>query len=241
MRFLTPDGPDARAVRIRRRLEAVRADIRVWCRRYGRDPAEVRLLAVSKTFPPADVRAAAEAGQRCFGESYADEALEKQAALAGLRLEWHFIGPLQSNKTRRISACFDWVQSLDREKLAHRLDAQRPEDRPPLNVLIQVNVSGEATKRGVSPEALPALVEQVVALPRLRLRGLMAIPRRTPDFGEQRRAFARLRELAEALRSEDLPLEILSMGMSGDLEAAIAEGSTLVRVGTGIFGPRPAR
>ena len=241
MKPMGAPGSPARAESIRRRLEAVRADIREWCRQYGRDPAEVRLLAVGKTFPATDLRAAVEAGQRCFGESYLDEALEKQAALAGLRLEWHFIGPLQSNKTRRVSASFDWVQSLDREKLARRLDAQRPENRPPLNVLIQVNVSGEATKRGVHPEALPVLAEQVAALPRLRLRGLMAIPQRTTDFGEQRRAFARLRELAEGLRSQGLPLDTLSMGMSGDLEAAIAEGSTLVRVGTGIFGPRTAR
>ena len=227
-----------RAAQIRERLEAVREQIREWCRRYGRAPGEVRLLAVSKTFPPGDVLAACEGGQRAFGESYVDEALGKIEALADLSLEWHFIGPLQSNKTRRVAEAFDWVQSLDSEKLARRLDAQRPAARGPLDVLVQVNVSGEETKRGVAPDALPALADKVLEHPRLRLRGLMAIPAPTADFSAQRRAFSCLRELFEDLRARGIEVDTLSMGMSGDLEAAIAEGATLVRVGTGIFGPR---
>ncbi|RMG28406.1 MAG: YggS family pyridoxal phosphate-dependent enzyme [Gammaproteobacteria bacterium] len=238
------NGPSAEARRareIRGRLERLHERIQAWCQRYGRRPEEIRLLAVSKTFPPADVRAAAAAGQCRFGESYVAEALAKQVHLAALPLEWHFIGPIQSNKTRRLAAAFDWIQSLDTERLARRLDAQRPPGRPPLNVLIQVNVSGEASKRGVAPAALPALAEVVAALPRLRLRGLMAIPAPSDDFAAQRRAFAALRGLQEDLQARGWALDVLSMGMSGDLEAAIAEGATLVRVGTGIFGPRPTR
>ena len=227
-----------RAETIRTRLERVRAAIHEACLRHGRSPDTVRLLAVGKTFPASDLQAAAAAGQRRFGESYVSEALEKLDALAGTGLEWHFIGPLQANKTRPVAERFDWVQSLDREKIARRLAAQRPAERPPLEVLIQVNISGEPSKRGVLPAGLPRLVEVVTSLPRLRLRGLMAIPARTDDVTAQRRAFAALRTLQEGLQAEGLALDTLSMGMSGDLEAAIAEGSTLVRVGTGIFGPR---
>jgi len=233
--------PEPRAQAIAARLDEVRGNIREWCLHYGRDPAEVTLLAVSKAFPAADIEAAAAAGQRLFGESYLNEALEKMERLAHLRLGWHFIGPIQSNKTRRLAEHFDWIQSLDRLKIARRLNEQRPEGLPPINVLLQVNISGEASKAGLEPGALPETAEAVQSLPRLKLRGLMAIPARTSRFGEQRAAFARLRELYEALREQGMPLDTLSMGMSGDLEAAIAEGSTLVRVGTGIFGPRPPR
>ncbi len=233
--------PEPRAQAIAARLEEVRGNIREWCLHYGRDPAEVTLLAVSKTFPAADIEAAAAAGQRLFGESYLNEALDKMERLAHLRLGWHFIGPIQSNKTRRLAEHFDWIQSLDRLKIARRLDEQRPEGLPPINVLLQVNISGEASKAGLEPEALLDTAEAVRGLPRLKLRGLMAIPARTSQFGEQRAAFARLRRLYETLRERGFPLDTLSMGMSGDLEAAIAEGSTLVRVGTGIFGPRPPR
>ncbi|WJW75778.1 YggS family pyridoxal phosphate-dependent enzyme [Thiohalobacter sp. IOR34] len=229
---------DQRAEIIRGRLEVLRHAIDEWCRHYGRQPAAVRLLAVSKTFPASDVAAAAAAGQRAFGESYLKEALEKIAALRHLPLEWHFIGPLQSNKTRLIAEHFDWVQSLDRLKLAERLSAQRPADRAPLNVLLQVNISGEASKSGVALPELPALAEAVRRLPRLRLRGLMAIPAPSRDFGAQRTAFRALHQAYRMLQEKGLALDTLSMGMSADLEAAIAEGSTLLRVGTGIFGPR---
>ncbi len=195
-------------------------------------------MAVSKTFPATAVREAAAGGQRDFGENYLQEALEKLDATADLPLIWHFIGPIQSNKTRPIAERFDWVHTVDREKIARRLSEQRPETRGPLNVCIEVNVSGEATKSGVPPAAVPALARVVAALPRLRLRGLMAIPEPTADMDLQRQRFATLRELNESLVREGLALDTLSMGMSADLEAAIAEGATMVRVGTAIFGER---
>ena len=204
----------------------------------GRDVAEVRLLAVSKTWPADSVREAAAAGQRAFGENYVQEGAEKVDALAGLGLEWHFIGPLQSNKTRLVANRFAWVHSIDRLKIAERLSAQRDVHLPPLEVCIQVNVSGEASKSGVAPDELPALAHAVAALPRLRLRGLMAIPEPTSDVALQRARFAALRALRDRLNAEGLALDTLSMGMSDDLEAAIAEGSTMVRVGTAIFGSR---
>jgi pyridoxal phosphate enzyme (YggS family) len=210
----------------------------------GRDPGAVALVAVSKTFPAAHVVAAAHAGQNAFGENYVQEAVEKIAqvrqAAPQLRLEWHLIGPIQSNKTRSIAEHFDWVQSIDRLKIASRLSAQRPAELPALNVLLQVNISGEASKSGVAPEDLPRLAHEVAALPRLRLRGLMAIPAPTSDPVAQRQPFARMRELFERLRAAGLALDTLSMGMSDDLEAAIAEGATMVRVGTAIFGARAA-
>jgi pyridoxal phosphate enzyme (YggS family) len=196
-------------------------------------------VAVSKTFPPAAVRAAHAAGQRDFGENHAQEALAKVDALADLALVWHFIGPLQSNKTRQVAERFAWVHSIDRLKIAERLSAQRLEALPPLQVCIQVNVSGEATKSGVAPEEAPALARAVAALPRLRLRGLMAIPEPTDDSALQRRRFESLCTLQEQLVAAGLPLDTLSMGMSDDLEAAIAAGATMVRVGTAIFGARP--
>jgi pyridoxal phosphate enzyme (YggS family) len=223
-------------------LQAVHASIVAAARSAGRDPAAIRLLAVSKTFGPDAVLEAAAAGQTAFGENYLQEALDKMAAVAarrpGLRLEWHFIGPIQSNKTRAIAGHFDWVHSVDREKLAQRLSEQRPEGMPALNVCLQVNISGEASKSGVAPERAAALAHAVAALPRLKLRGLMAIPEAVEGQAAQRAAFARLRRLAEALREQGLPLDTLSMGMSADLAAAIAEGSTMVRIGTAIFGHR---
>ena len=225
----------AALVRVHERISAA-------ARAAGRGPGEIALLAVSKAFPAEAVVAAARAGQRRFGESYVQEAVEKIAqvrALApDLALEWHFIGPIQSNKTRPIAEHFDWVHSVDRLKIAQRLSEQRPADRPPLEVLVQVNVSGEASKRGVAPAEANALAHAVARLPRLRLRGLMAIPEPERDPVRRRAPFARLRELLERLRREGLAVDTLSMGMSADLEAAIAEGATIVRVGTAIFGER---
>ncbi len=201
----------------------------------GRDPDEVLLLAVSKTQPAEAIREASEAGLRDFGENYLQEALEKQAKLADLSLVWHFIGPIQSNKTKLIAEHFDWVHSVDRLKIAQRLSDQRPGHLAPLNLCLQVNVSGEASKSGCEPQAVRELAQAIAALPRLRLRGLMAIPEPTDDPAEQRAAFARLRQLQNEL---DLELDTLSMGMSQDLEAAIAEGATWVRIGTALFGAR---
>jgi len=222
------------------RLQAVRERIAAACIHSGRSPGSVRLVAVSKTFPAQAVLSALEAGQRAFGENYVQEALDKIAALrsAGLEPEWHFIGPLQSNKTRPVAQNFDWVHSVEREKIAERLSEQRDPAMPALQVCIQVNVSGEASKSGVAPDALRALAECVVKLPRLKLRGLMTVPEPTSDEALQRRRFAQLRELLEDLNSAGFELDTLSMGMSADLEAAIAEGATLVRVGTAIFGER---
>ncbi len=204
----------------------------------GRDAAGVRLLAVSKTWPADSVREAAAAGQRAFGENSVQEGVAKVEALAGLGLEWHFIGPLQSNKTRLVANHFAWVHSIDRLKIAERLSEQRDVHLPPLEVCIQVNVSGEASKGGVAPADAEALAMAVAALPRLRLRGLMAIPEPTADVALQRARFASLRGLRDRLNAAGLALDTLSMGMSDDLEAAIAEGATMVRVGTAIFGAR---
>jgi pyridoxal phosphate enzyme (YggS family) len=222
-------------------LQAVHERITKAARVAGRDPQSVRLLAVSKTFPAEVVLAAVAAGQRAFGENYVQEAADKIQRLRELtdaRLEWHFIGPIQSNKTRTIAEFFDWVQSVDRLKVAQRLAEQRPADRPPLNILVQVNISGEASKSGVEPAALEEFAREVARLPALRLRGLMAIPEPAPDEGSQREPLAAMRALFERLRAGGLPLDTLSMGMSGDLEAAVLEGSTMVRIGTAIFGER---
>lgn len=219
-------------------LQAVKRRIIGACSAAGRDPASVTLLAVSKTFPAAALREAHAAGQQCFGENYVQEALAKQAALADLGLEWHFIGPLQSNKSRLVAEHFDWVHTIDRLKIAERLSAQRPANLPPLNVCVQVNVSGEASKSGCRPDETAALCRAVATLPGLRLRGLMTIPEPTDDPQAQRLPFRQLRDLHEQLRADGLPLDTLSMGMSHDLEAAIAEGATLVRIGTAIFGER---
>ncbi len=212
--------------------------IRIASQNCGRDPATVSLLAVSKTKPVAAIREAATAGHRAFGENYLQEALEKMDALADLPLCWHFIGPLQSNKTRPVAERFDWVHSVDRLKIARRLSEQRPAALPPLNLCLQVNISGEQSKAGIELAALPALAVEVAALPRVALRGLMAIPAPCDDPDAQREPFARLREALNKLQIDIPGLDTLSMGMSGDLEAAIAEGATLVRIGTDIFGPR---
>lgn len=219
-------------------LQAVITRIEDAARQFGRNPGGISLLAVSKTWPASDVREAALAGQKLFGENYVQEGIDKARSLESLGLEWHFIGPLQSNKTRPVAETFDWVHAVDRLKIAERLSEQRPESLPALQVCIQVNVSGEQTKSGVSLDETAALAHRVAALPRIRLRGLMAIPQFVEDFAEQRMAFRRLREAFEQLNKEGLSLDTLSMGMSHDLEAAIAEGATMVRVGTAIFGER---
>lgn len=220
-------------------LQQVRERIRAAEQRYGREPDSVTLLAVSKQQPIEAIRAVAAAGQRRFGENYLQDALPKIEALSGENLEWHFIGPLQSNKTRPVAEQFAWVHSVDRLRIARRLSEQRPDDLPPLSVCLQVNISGETSKSGIEPDELPELAHAVAELQRLRLRGLMAIPAPSEDFDEQRRACARLRACQERLIGAGLALDTLSIGMSDDLEAAIAEGATLVRIGTAIFGPRP--
>jgi pyridoxal phosphate enzyme (YggS family) len=223
-------------------LQAVHARIFAACSAAGRTPDSVRLIAVGKTWPAACLREAAAHGQRLFAESYVQEGIEKIRQLADLPLEWHFIGPLQSNKTRLVAEHFAWVHALDRLKIAERLAAQRPSNLSPLQVCLQINVSGEASKSGCTPEQAPALADAVAQLPGLRLRGLMAIPEPTDDIPLQRRRFAALRELLVRLNAQfsakGLVLDTLSMGMSHDLEAAILEGATLVRVGSAIFGER---
>ena len=219
-------------------LQAVAARIRGAAQAAGRDPSAVRLLAVTKTQPPSAIAEAFAAGQRSFGENYVQEALDKRASLAAMPIEWHLIGPLQSNKTRAAAECFDWVHTIERGKTARRLSEARAEDRVPLNVLIQVNVSGEATKSGVLPAQVAATAREVAGLPRLRLRGLMAIPEPTDDTKVQRERFRSVRELFDTLNGQGFALDTLSMGMSQDLESAVAEGSTLVRIGTAIFGER---
>ena len=218
----------------------VRARIQSACRAFDRLPAGVNLLAVSKTCPGVSVREAFDAGQHDFGENYVQEALAKIAELADLRprIRWHLIGPLQSNKAREVAANFDWVHAVDRMKLAQRLSDLRPATSPPLQVCLQVNISGEGSKSGVAPEAALALAREVASLPRLKLRGLMAIPEPAADLEAQRAPHRALRRLLEAMNAEGLGLDTLSMGMSADLEAAVAEGATWVRVGTAIFGAR---
>ena len=220
-------------------LQAVRERIATACLAAGRAGDSVSLLAVSKTWPAASLREAAVAGQAAFGENYVQEAVDKIAALRGLGLEWHFIGPLQSNKTRLVAENFDWVHSVDRLKIAERLAAQRPATLPPLKLCLQVNVSGEASKSGCAPEDAPALAAAILRLAGVRLRGLMAIPEPGADVALQRRRFATLRATLERINAESgAGLDTLSMGMSDDLEAAIMEGATIVRVGTAIFGQR---
>lgn len=227
---------------IAQNLQAVDHTIVAAANACGRSRNDVQLLAVSKTFPPEAVVEAIDAGQRAFGENYLQEALDKQqavsAATPGVHIEWHFIGPIQSNKTRPIAANFSWVHTVDRLKVAQRLSEQRPAGMPPLNICLQVNISGEASKSGIAPDELPGLARAVALLPNLRLRGLMAIPEPEPDLARQRAPFARLRELLEALRDDGMPVDTLSMGMSADMAAAIAEGATIVRVGSAIFGSR---
>ncbi|GGA86028.1 YggS family pyridoxal phosphate enzyme [Arenimonas soli] len=202
-------------------------------------PRAVRLLAVSKTRTAGEVRALAAAGQRAFGENYVREGADKAAELAALGLEWHLIGHLQSNKCREAAGAFDWVQSLDRPKLVAGLDRARPAGRPPLNVLVQVNVDGEASKSGCAPEDVGALAGLVAGASNLRLRGLMAIPEPHPDPARRRATLRRLRALFDQLAADHPGVDTLSMGMSDDFELAIAEGATMVRIGTALFGPRP--
>jgi pyridoxal phosphate enzyme (YggS family) len=220
-------------------LQAVKARIATAARQYRRDPAGIELLAVSKTFGVDAVRAAHAAGQRAFGENYVQEAVDKITLLKGLDLEWHMIGPIQSNKTRQIAEHFDWVHSIDRLKIAERLSAARPGGLAPLQVCIQVNIGDESSKSGVAPGETLRLAREIATLPRLALRGMMAIPPAREDVLEQRSDFAQLRTLRDELIAAGLALDTLSMGMSADLEAAIAEGATLVRIGTAIFGARP--
>ncbi len=226
-------------------LEQVRTRIAAACQAAGRAPSEVTLLAVSKTFGPEAVHEAAACGQRAFGENYLQEAVEKMAHLEGVagvpHLEWHCIGPIQSNKTRLVAEHFDWAHTVDRLKIAQRLSQQRPAHRGPLNVCLQVNIDGGANKSGVAPEEVLALAREIAPLPGLVLRGLMTIPEPAPDFASQRAVHLRARALFDQLRAQGLALDTLSMGMTADLEAAIAAGSTMVRVGTAIFGGRPAK
>jgi len=219
-------------------LQAVRARVAAATHAAGRPADSVRVVAVSKTFAADAVREAASGGQRDFGENYVTEGVEKIRGLASLGLTWHYIGPIQSNKTRLIAEHFDWVHSIDREKIAARLSQARDATQAELQVCIQVNVSGEASKSGVAPAEAASLAMAVADLPRLRLRGLMAIPEPTQDVRMQRARFAQLRELRDELNRQGLELDTLSMGMSADMEAAIAEGATMVRVGTAIFGER---
>lgn len=237
---------------ISQNLQAVHEAIAQSAQRYDRNPTEIVLLAVSKTFPAEDVVTAWKAGQVRFGENYVQEGVDKIARVAELlglpstdggvvetsAPEWHFIGPIQSNKTRPIAEHFLWVHSVDRDKIASRLSEQRPAQLPPLNVCIQVNISGEESKSGVAPEQCAALARHIQSLPHLQLRGLMAVPEATEDEAAQRRAFAALRELSVQLAQEGIKLDTLSMGMSADLSAAVAEGSTMVRIGSAIFGKR---
>lgn len=224
-------------------IQQVRARIARACDAAQRPVQSVTLLCVSKTFGPDAVREAHAAGERCFGENYVQEALDKIEGLSDLRgaIEWHLIGPLQSNKTRAVAEQFDWVHSVDRLKIAQRLSEQRPANLPPLQLCLQVNISGEASKSGLAPAEVPGVAQAVAALPRVRLRGLMAIPEPAGDLAAQRVPHRALRELLEALRAGGLALDTLSMGMSADLEAAILEGATMVRVGSAIFGVREKR
>lgn len=226
---------------ISERLQAVTERLHAAENAAGRASGSVSLVAVSKTQPAEAIREAHAAGQRAFGENYLQESLEKMAALADLPLEWHFIGPIQSNKTRPIAEHFAWVHGVDRLKIAQRLSDARPENMPPLDICIEVNVSGEESKGGVSPAEVKTLADAIVKLPRIRLRGLMSIPEPTDDIALQHRQFRMLREHFEALNASGHTLDTLSMGMSEDFPVAIAEGATIVRIGTAIFGPRAKR
>ena len=219
-------------------LQAVRDAMAAAAAEAGRTPDDVCLLAVSKTFAPDALREACQAGQTRFAESYVQEALNKIAALGDLPVEWHFIGPIQSNKTRAIEEHFAWVQSVGRLKIAERLSAQRPAHLPPLQVCLQVNIGGEASKSGMPPDEAAQLAMKVAQLPHLNLRGLMTVPAPSDDVAAQRAAFAQLRELRDQLDRQGLRLDTLSMGMSHDFPAAIAEGATMVRIGSAIFGAR---
>ena len=221
------------------RLQQVRREIAEAERQFGREPGSVKLLAVSKTRNAGDVLALAQLGVSDFGENYVREARAKIEQLGGYSLTWHFIGPVQSNKTRQIAEGFDWVHSVDRIRVADRLNASRPADLPPLNICIQVNIDAEFTKSGIAPDEVEQLAGQILPLSRLNLRGLMALPAPTEDFAGQRSGFLRTRRLQEQLIDKGYRLDTLSMGTTGDMRAAIAEGATIIRIGTALFGPRP--
>lgn len=224
--------------RIAENLSVVNRQISAACQAAGRAPQDVRLLAVSKTFGPEAVREAFEAGQTAFGENYIQEAVEKIEALSHLPLEWHCIGPIQSNKTRLVASSFDWVHTVDRLKIAQRLSEQRPEELPDLQVCVQVNVDGGVNKSGLPPEEVADLMQAINDLPRLKLRGLMCIPEPVEGFDQQCALLERVHTLYERLRAQGFALDTLSMGMSADLVAAVHSGSTMVRVGSAIFGTR---
>jgi len=224
--------------KIRDKLQIIGTDIEYSTEQYHRPKDSVQLLAVSKRHPIEAIQEAYQAGQTAFGENYVQELVEKAEALHELNIEWHFIGPLQSNKTKQIATTASWVHTIDRFKIAQRLNDQRPENLPPLSVCIQVNISGEDSKSGVEGDELAELAQQISKMSRLRLRGLMAIPAPTNDFEKQRETFAKVSALKEQLNQSGYNLDTLSMGMSGDMQAAIAEGATIVRIGTAIFGAR---
>jgi len=223
---------------IEKNLSDIHQQIELAASQYGRDKRTISLLAVSKKKPSTDLRKAYECGQRDFGENFVQEAQTKISDLAELDIVWHFIGPVQSNKTRVLAESFDWVHCVDRMKIAQRLSDQRPETMPPLNICIQVNIDLESTKSGVAPEQINDLAEAISKLPRIKLRGLMAIPAQHSDLESQRKPFAKMRQALLKLQQRGLDCDTLSMGMSHDMQAAIAEGSTLVRIGTAIFGER---
>ena len=223
---------------IEKNLASIRQRIDEACNAYDREAGSVKLLAVSKRKPESDIRLAHQAGQHAFGENYLQEAIEKQQALDDLDLEWHFIGAIQSNKTRPIAEHFDWVHCVDRAKIAERLSAQRPAEKLPINICIQINLDDEASKAGIALEDLPALASQIKPLTGIRLRGLMTIPAPRNNLADQRAAFKRMKQAIAELNASGYDCDTLSMGMTGDMEAAIAEGSTMVRIGTAIFGER---
>lgn len=219
-------------------LKKVRSEIIRSAQKHRRNPNDINLLAVSKTRPADDIRTAAALGQVDFGENYLQESVDKIGQLKDLDLCWHFIGPLQSNKTRAVAENFHWLHTLDRLKIAKRLSEQRPIDMPPLNVCIQVNISAETSKSGCHPDEVATLIDEISLLPNLCVRGLMAIPKASPDQSDQQTAFAKMQTLQLEIQTKHPQLNTLSMGMSGDMDAAIAEGATIVRIGTAIFGPR---
>jgi hypothetical protein len=223
---------------IEKNLVEVNRQIKQACLQYSRHPQDVTLLAVSKTHPASAIEIAFANGQRDFGENYVQEAQEKISTLQHLPVRWHYIGPVQSNKTSKISALFDWVHSVDRFKVAQKLNTHRPPQKPPLNILLQVNIDNEINKGGIQPEQVYSLAQQIETLDHIKLRGLMAIPARQDEFASQRKPLARMHNLMVELQKNHPDCDTLSMGMSADMKAAIAEGSTLVRIGTAIFGAR---
>ena len=224
--------------KIRDKLQIIGAEIKEAAQQYHRKSDDIQLLAVSKRHSVEAIQIAYDSGQTSFGENYVQELVEKAQSLSGLDISWHFIGPLQSNKTKHIAEVADWVHTIDRFKIAQRLNDQRPEGLPPLSICIQINISGEASKSGVAADDVEALASQIAKLPHLRLRGLMVIPAPSNSFKEQRAAFAKVSQIQDQLNQQGYKLDTLSMGMSGDMEAAIAEGATIVRIGTAIFGLR---